>query len=215
MSRTIPNDFSVEIEGKEYFPICLLEFYDGVSTYRYTTLDVPVTISGVGTYNSRGFSFENVKYSLGNVVDSATVIIDNVDQVMTSIFVEGVIQGNDAKLSVAVLDEGGVVISVVDIFNGQADSWELNEESVRLVVSTDFAQWSRKTVSFHSSSCRWKEFKGTECQYSGAETWCDRSYSRCGSLLNTDNFGGFRWLPDFENREIFWGPAVEKTVTVL
>lgn len=206
MSRIIPEDFMVEVEGNKYFPTCLLEFTDGTDDYYYTTLDTSLVCSGI-LYEPRGFTFESIKYSLGNIVDSATVIIDNLDQVMTSIFIEGVIQDNDVVLSIAVLDDVGTIISKVDIFVGQADSWELDETSVRMVVSTDFIRWSRKTVSYHSSSCRWKEFKGLECQYSGEETWCDRSYTRCQALSNTSNFGGFRWLPDFENRELHWGPS--------
>lgn len=236
MSRSIETEFITELDGVKYFPTCLLSFSDGYTTYRYTTLDTSFTVRGdedfswtndddtqnvedddtqwkEGSdfiYSPRGFKFEGVKYSIGNVVDSATIIIDNRDQVMTSIFVDGVIQDNDANISIAVLDEHGKQISIVNIFNGQSDSWTLDEGQIRLTISTDFARWARKTVSYHSSSCRWKEFKGTECQYSGLETWCDRSYSRCVTLVNTDNFGGFRWLPDFENRELFWGPTTEK-----
>jgi hypothetical protein len=36
--------------------------------------------------------------------------------------------------------------------------------------------------------------------------WCDQSYKRCEDLGNTDNFGGFRWLPYLLNRSFKWGP---------
>lgn len=209
MSRNLDNDFKIELEGKEYFPVCLVQFSDGSNTYRYTTLDVSM-IYQTNKFESRGFQFESIKYSLGNVVDSATIVFDNHDQAMTSIFVDGVIQNNLAILYIAVLDSDGNVISVCNIFEGQADSWSLDEREIRLVVSTDFARWAQKSISYHSSSCRWRVFKGDKCQYSGAESQCDRSYKRCLALGNEDNFGGFRWLPDFINRELFWGPTTEK-----
>lgn len=38
--------------------------------------------------------------------------------------------------------------------------------------------------------CRYKEFKGTLCGYVGAETECNRSFSRCKELNNQARFGG-------------------------
>jgi hypothetical protein len=45
----------------------------------------------------------------------------------------------------------------------------------------------------------------TECGYIGAETWCDQSYERCATLMNTANFGGERFLPALMEKEIWWG----------
>ncbi len=42
----------------------------------------------------------------------------------------------------------------------------------------------RKTV------CRHK-FRSTNCGYSGGETWCDKTLTRCRVLNNSDAFGGF------------------------
>jgi hypothetical protein len=35
--------------------------------------------------------------------------------------------------------------------------------------------------------------------------WCDRSRERCEEMNNTDNFGGFPWLPYLEDKQILWG----------
>jgi len=39
--------------------------------------------------------------------------------------------------------------------------------------------------------CNHKFFKGTRCQYTGGETTCDRTLTRCRELNNSINFGGF------------------------
>lgn len=39
--------------------------------------------------------------------------------------------------------------------------------------------------------CRYKEFKGPRCSYSGAATTCDRSLKNCRDLNNSVNYGGF------------------------
>jgi hypothetical protein len=95
----------------------------------------------------------------------------------------------------------------VTLFQGTIDGWDLDEEKVSLTVASELVQWSQRTLAKHSSSCRWKKFKGTECTYAGAEAWCDRTYTRCAALSNQANFGGFRWLPSIIDKEIWWGPS--------
>lgn len=43
---------------------------------------------------------------------------------------------------------------------------------------------------FIKTFCYWK-FKGIECGYSGAETTCDKTLTRCKQLNNSPRFGGF------------------------
>jgi len=44
---------------------------------------------------------------------------------------------------------------------------------------------------FLQSHCRYKEFKGSYCGYTGTETECDRTFERCRELGNQKRFGGF------------------------
>lgn len=39
--------------------------------------------------------------------------------------------------------------------------------------------------------CRYKEFGGDLCKYSGIETACNRTFTQCQSYSNEANFGGF------------------------
>ena len=41
------------------------------------------------------------------------------------------------------------------------------------------------------NSCRFADFKGELCGYSGAETVCDKTLARCRELGNSERFGGF------------------------
>ncbi len=43
---------------------------------------------------------------------------------------------------------------------------------------------------YFGEHCNWI-FKGAECGYTGATTTCDRTFSTCGTLQNTERFGGF------------------------
>jgi len=39
--------------------------------------------------------------------------------------------------------------------------------------------------------CRYEEFKGSLCKYSGGQTECDRTFTQCIAYGNEANFGGF------------------------
>jgi hypothetical protein len=94
------------------------------------------------------------------------------------------------------------------LFTGEIGPWELEEGTIEITLTNMFAQWDQATISVYSPSCRWKKFKGADedspCFYAGGESWCDRSYARCAALGNIVNFGGSRWIPSFEGKQIWW-----------
>ncbi len=129
-------------------------------------------------------------------------------------FLNGTIDETRIEFGAAWTDEEvqGLYVSApgqnsITVFQGQVGEWLLDESKIKVTVTNQFAQWTQETISKHSPSCRWKVFKGAECQYAGTEPWCDRSYTRCQALGNTANFGGFRWLPSIEDKVIWWGTA--------
>ena len=216
MSRIITSDIIEEYQAKKLSPFFLIEFEDiDGDKHKYTSLDVSQFISASaspsGTFDPLGFKFENITYSMGQIVDDATIRIDNLDQVMTSFFVGTDIQEQDATIWAGVLNvSGGIIAEPFMLFTGEIDSFTIDESELLLMIASPFSKWSHKSHGKHSSSCRWKVFKGTECQYSDGQTWCDRSYSRCEVLNNTIHFGGFKYLPDIENKTIHWGPTAKE-----
>jgi len=210
MARNLNQTITEVLEAYEMFPFFCLDFTDGDNDYKYTTLDVPqeLTVSGgpSGTYQSRGFEFESINYTLSNVMDDCTLRIDNLDSVLTAIFVGGTVEEKEASVYFGVMNTSGGVLGTVLLFTGEVDSFEVDETELRLVIGSLFSRWSQQAYNKHSASCRWKVFKGNECQYSGDQSWCDRSYNRCLGIGNSDNFGGFRFLPSIENKKIWWGP---------
>jgi hypothetical protein len=214
MSRIISEEIQEQLESSELFPFYLFQFEDANGViWKYTTLDVSQNFTTYGsdgpsgTYEPLGFEFERITYSQANVVDDASIRIDNLDQVQTALWVGDVLQGNTAALFIGVLSPSGTDLGTLKIFEGEIDQWSLDEENLIVTVGSLFNKWDAQTTEQHSASCRWKVFGGTECTYAGAATWCDRSYSRCASLQNTDNFGGFRHLPEVENKQLWWGPT--------
>jgi hypothetical protein len=229
--RTIDSDIIAQLQANELRPFLLLSVEIDGTTYYYTDCDVPISFDS-HEYTPRKFTPESVRYSNNEIVSSVTFTIDDIDMDLKAVFVGGTPQGGAVKYSLIVLYEnyqlystfnltttagdlltgGGDYLVVSDnegesaiLFEGLIDDWEADETELRLTVKSIAIQWSRKNISKQSASCRWKVFKGTECAYSGAETWCDRTYARCEALGNTANFGGERWLPSIVGKSIWWG----------
>jgi len=160
----------------------------------------------LGHFVPRKVKLDPIRYSMGRNVDSMEIQIDNLDDALTPAFVGGTPQGSTVTLSMVVLDANYKIIATpVTLFKGIIDGWDMDEEKITLTVASELVRWNQKTLAKHSASCRWKEFKGAECAYAGAEGWCDRSFTRCTQLGNASNFGGFRWLPSIVDKEIWWG----------
>jgi hypothetical protein len=199
---------------------------------------VPLFVSSgisAGIYQSRGFKIDSIQYSQNRIVDNIRLEIDNLDSVMTGIFLTGNIQGENLILGLGLLKEnesaylldttGSPILSmsgqpiqevsamhgIATLFIGDSDAWDLDEERLKLTAVSVMNAWSQETLNLHSASCRWKAFKNVAtCKYAGAETWCDRTYTRCETLGNTANYGGFRWLPSIVDKVLWWG-KVPKT----
>jgi len=202
--RTIDAAFLASLEAKTLKPFFALDLDIDGTHYRYTDCDVPLVVDGE-RYLPRGAKLEPIRYSLGTVVDSMKMQIDNLDSALTAAFVDGTPQGSTVILKLVIVEDFIPTPVNTTLFQGIIDGWNLDEESVSFTVASELVRWTQRTLAKHSASCRWKEFKGTECAYAGAETWCDRSYTRCVAVGNQANFGGFRWLPSIIDKELWWG----------
>lgn len=161
-------------------------------------------------FETMPFSVTPINYSAKSSVDKAIIEIANVDLQMSAVFLNEDIMNKWGILWVALFNDDNVIISQpIEVFRGLVSTWKLSEPKASITLVNEFIFWNKKTLRKHQSSCRWP-FKGIECGYSGAETWCDQSYARCIVLDNTDNFGGFRWLPNLMEKEIYWGRTTNK-----
>jgi phage-related protein len=64
--------------------------------------------------------------------------------------------------------------------------------SVKFTLGAENLSNKRSPVSrYIKGHCRYKEFKGNRCGYSGDATDCNRTFERCRELGNQHRFGGF------------------------
>lgn len=209
MSRPIDSTITDVLSGAELTPFHLIDINIGGILYRYTDFQVSIYVDSIptsGTFDAWSWSFGGTHHSIDSIVDDVDVTLLNLNNLFTPIFIEESVQGSEVNIWSGLLDADGDVIGVYRIFTGEIDSWDLSEDELSFTVVSELYQWTQKTLKKHSSSCRWRKFKAVgTCNYTGEASWCDRSYARCEALANTDNFGGFRWLPELEDEEIWWG----------
>jgi hypothetical protein len=207
MTRPISTALLAELGSSNLKPFALIDMDIEGHNYRYTDCDVDIKYGG-NIYASFPFQSGDIHYSVSDMIDSMTIAFDNVGLQLYSAFVAYEAQGSAFSVKIVLLDDSYDIIdedNVYVLFDGFIDEWTLDELKIQVTAVNIFTTWKQKTLSRHPASCRWKEFKGKECKYGGDELWCDRSYKRCSALLNTDNFGGFRHLPELEDKELWWG----------
>lgn len=184
-------------------------------------------------YDSANLTFDKVDTSGTMGVDTVKLTVNNATLSMGAIVLSEDILGRRAKISfVCINDRTGFnyiltenedslltentielglnftdlfeIIAREDLFYGLISNWGFTEGKVDIELKNELILWRKEALRLCQSSCRW-EFKGTECGYTGEQDWCDQSYERCGSLGRTDYFGGFRFLPAIEEKDIWWG----------
>ncbi|WP_448807459.1 hypothetical protein [Aminobacterium colombiense] len=102
-------------------------------------------------------------------------------------------------------DDDKPVGPAVNLFSGHIESWEYiaDKKAATLKLSHDMFSF-KQPCPRHAFTMRCRHrFKGVRCGYSGAETHCDKSLTRCQALNNEARFGGFPWVA-MRQRRVLW-----------
>jgi hypothetical protein len=180
----------------------------------YTDLDIPLYFNG-NKYLPRGVKFPAMNYASAMSVDRAQIQVDDVDKAIIAALLNQDARNKPMIVNMGALNSGLQIIATAEIFRGIFDSWEKTESQVSITAVNEFVLWKKKTLRTASSTCPWVFNSptvraagtgvGFECNYQGAEAWCDQSYDRCAALSNTLSFGGDRFLPSLQGIQIWWG----------
>jgi hypothetical protein len=198
------------------------------ATFRFTETDIDIYHEGEQFY-SRTFRFDNLTGSSALSVVNLDIDIDDTDQTLSAILCGEDIRNKTAILYLGVIAnhevagaewesgiswESGVLwmpsytakVQIIEEFMRYiVGGWELREDSLaRLSLTNELILWNKNCLRNQSASCQWV-FKGTECGYTGEQTWCDQSYERCRELNNEINYIGNRFLPALIKSELWWG----------
>lgn len=204
--RSLPIDIALEI-AKDYSFFCRLLKMELATPVYYTDLDMDVVWNGT-TYLSRGLKFNDIKVNLTAAIDRTSFDIDNTGLEMSSLILNQDTRGRACTIYLAAMDKAGQVVAADVLFTGMLDAVKVDSKKASFDVYSHMILWKKKIPGrIHQATCPWIFKETTTCRYGGAETWCDHSYNRCTALANTANYGGFRFLPSLQNKQIWWGRA--------
>jgi hypothetical protein len=225
--RNFDAEIAAEIEKENLRFFFLLEL-QLTTTLRLNDIDINIYHESE-LFVPRSFSFDSLAGSANLSVESFDIDIDDTDQVMSALLL-----GEDIRNKIAILYFGVIARTIVaptyweedvdwtpgiewegetyktemhiqEFVRGIVGGWELYDDNkAKINITNEMVLWNKKCLRPQSSSCPWT-FKGTECTYAGAQTWCDQSYDRCTALSNSNQFGGERFMPSVIEKEIWWG----------
>lgn len=198
--RNINSTVLANLRSEEYAPAILLNIdVTDIGIFYLTSWSQMVSYGG-HSYYPRGMRFDSIRYGSYTIVDSVNLTVDDVDRALYAAFAERGSEPFPTNVILVVLNSVGQILGATTIFTGTVSEWNYQPGNMKFKVASVLEQWSRVSTSLFSGSCRWKIFKGTECQYSGPESECDRTYSQCDEYGNTSNYGGFRWIQSLEGK---------------
>lgn len=215
----------MELDTTYYFTNCDVDLIYGDNTYQS---DQGLVIANI--VQGSNFSVDKVTIRLGNASLWMSAILLNEDVVMDPVSIRyimysksiPVVSGGSGSPSGVVFEDGEIVFEDGDVefesggefyslvglppklFSGYITGYKLDEQQCSIDIATEFFMWRKKALRKPTVSCPWS-FTGTECGYSGSETWCDQSVVRCKELSNYNNFGGRRYIAAIEDLNVWWG----------
>lgn len=200
--KDFDNSLLIQMSAELSTPFWLVDLSISESTmHRTTSLDIDIAYGG-NLYSSFQVQINPISYTLSMSVDKVRLDYSNVSLAMSSIVLNNNIKKRPAIVYLGAMN--GLVPVVEAVYYGIVSEWSADESLVEIQVVNEFIFWNKKTLRLPADICQWP-FKSTECAYAGAATICNGTYSRCTFLSNTNNFGGSRFLPSLEEKEIYWG----------
>ena len=160
------------------------------TTLRLVKNEVNITWDGE-TWSAFPFGLSDLGESGKNEVPSISLNVSNVSRAMQS-YIEQYDGGIDATVTIRVvhadhLAETDPMVELQYTVTGCA----ANSKEVTFTLGGS-NPWRRRAPQNRAfkNSCRWR-FKSTRCGYSGSETECSKTITRCRALSNSTRFGAY------------------------
>lgn len=147
-----------------------------------------------------GVTWYAVPFELGDMEESREAEVPTVDLTIVDIerritpYIDDYNGGVGATVYVRVVHSAHLDNTDAEL----EEKFEIRSVNIDHRNAINFSLGSENLSNFRSppdiflqAHCRYKEFKGTYCQYSGSETDCDRTFEDCRSKGNESRFGGF------------------------
>ena len=185
-------------ENKPIFLYTIYD-YDGSTDMFLAEYDTDVTFDGQ-TYTRFPMSHEYVGENTQGEIPVLKIKVSNVSRYMQAFLEQYDFCGLKVKITLVWANQLAETDAKMDDIY-YIDSYSADENAVEfnLTGRFDVLDVTIPARKYSRNYCGWK-FKSTECGYSGGETTCNKTLSRCRVLANQERFGGF---PSVPSRRVF------------
>lgn len=147
------------------------------------------------TYYTRMVQTSEIETSLDGTVDKMVVSTSDIDQEFSSMVAHkgDILTNRECKVEELIFDGDTTTIigNPVLLFDGRINKIQLSAKSFVFTIERILNQYSSLSPNMvYDVNCQFK-FKSSRCAYSGSETKCDKTLTRCKALSNVTNFGGY------------------------
>lgn len=200
------SDFKEKLRAKRKKPIFLYTIYDYIGTginKCFAAYSQDVTFDDV-KYDKFPITHDQITENTKGEIDSVKVQLSNVSRLIEYYLQNYDLRGKKVSIKLVdadMLDDPDAYIE----FSNYIDSYTSNVKDVvfTLMSKFDILNLMLPSILWMRDWCQW-EFaspavralgRGEECGYTGAETECNRTWSRCQALANSRRFLGARAIP--------------------
>ena len=179
---TLPAELLAELMKSVMYVGHLIEMNLTSRTFYWTDCDQ--NIYYMNWYENHPVTYDNITQAGDLEAGTLKLTVSNVDKTFSDLVQVENIQNKPVTIKRVLLDTNLDVIGTPTlIFYGYTDEITIDENKAVISVADELIKWQTKCPRrIHEDKCTWFSFKGTECQYAGVETWCDRSWERCVAL---------------------------------
>jgi hypothetical protein len=179
---TLPEDLLTELLKPVMYVAHLIQINFTSRTFYWTDCDQDVY--WIRWYNNHPITYDNISQAGDLEAGTLRLTVSNIDKTFSDLVQIENIQDKEVTIKRVFLDANLDVIGIPTlIYLGYTDEIVIDETKAVISVADELIKWqTRCPRCIHEGKCRWKDFKGTECGYTGSETWCDRSWGRCVAL---------------------------------
>lgn len=194
MPLTSNSTFIDEKNKQKNAPIWLYEIqdYDGGDTNLYfARYDTNISFNG-NTYIRFPISHEPLSENTQGEIDTVAIRLSNVSRLIQSYLEANDLRGKKVIVTQVFANQLATAAARIEMAY-YIDNYIISANDVIFRCSSimDVLDLTLPMESYNRYYCRYKDFKGTRCQYAGDETECNRTLQRCRELDNSSNFGGF------------------------
>lgn len=211
--RALPAAITTEL-AKEVAWIRHLYKLTATATYRWTDCDQDIYFAS-NYWLAHEINWQSAEFSIESTVPTLSLVATDIDGALKNIALAEDLKRKSFIIYRVLLNSSlGVIGCTVEadlpiVFDGKIDNLFFDRKEATIEIISHLCDWEvicpRRV---HNPNCSWA-FKGAECGYSGGETWCDFTKSRCVTLGRQANFGGFEYIASLIDQNPYWGSRVK------